>query len=153
MKSLSNNCWLYWAVFQPYCDLEAGDNQSLKFKWESNPGPLAPQAKSLTTRPPPLPLSNNEKFAWRNWRYRVLLLSFVPLSTHFCDTTTQKFSPWRLQTPYTENKERKAPIYIGVKCQGYSDRCPLWQPHLICLCRFLGVTEWTAKKASSVVRE
>ena len=46
------------AVFQPYRDLEAGDNQSLKFKWrdqESNPGPLAPKAKSLTTRPPPLP--------------------------------------------------------------------------------------------------
>ena len=45
------------AVFQPYHDLEAGDNQSLKFKWrggESNSGPLAPQAKSLTTRPPPL---------------------------------------------------------------------------------------------------
>ena len=37
------------AVFQPYRDLEAGDNQSLKFKWrggESNPGPLAPQANS-----------------------------------------------------------------------------------------------------------
>ena len=35
------------AVFQPYRDLEAGDNQSLKFKWrggESNPGSLAPQA-------------------------------------------------------------------------------------------------------------
>ena len=44
------------AVFQPYRDLEAGNNQSLKFKWrtrESNPAPLAPQAKSLTTRPPP----------------------------------------------------------------------------------------------------
>ena len=50
------------AVFQPYRDLKAGDNQSLKIKWrerESNPGPLAPQAKSLTTRPPPLPLYNN----------------------------------------------------------------------------------------------
>ena len=50
------------AVFQPYRDLEAGDNQSLKFKWrggESNPGPLAPQAKSLTTRPPPLPAFNS----------------------------------------------------------------------------------------------
>ena len=38
-------------VFQPYLDLEAGDNQSLKFKWrggESNPRPLAPQTKSLT---------------------------------------------------------------------------------------------------------
>ena len=36
--------------------MEAGDNQSLKvFKWrgqESNPSPLASQAKSLTTRPP-----------------------------------------------------------------------------------------------------
>ena len=45
------------AVFQPYRDLEAGDNQSLKYKWrgrESNPGPLAPQAKHLTTRLPPL---------------------------------------------------------------------------------------------------
>ena len=42
------------AIFQPYLGLEAGDNKSLKFKWrgrESNPGPLAPQAKSLTTRP------------------------------------------------------------------------------------------------------
>ena len=49
------------AVFQPYRDLEAGDSQSLKFKWrgrESNPGPLAPQAKSLTTRPPLLPASD-----------------------------------------------------------------------------------------------
>ena len=43
------------AIFQPYLDLEAGDNQSLKIQGasrESNPGPLAPQAKSLTTRPP-----------------------------------------------------------------------------------------------------
>ena len=46
------------AVFQPYHDLDAGDNQSLKFKWrggKSNPGPLPPQAKSLTTRASPLP--------------------------------------------------------------------------------------------------
>ena len=38
------------AVFQLYRNLKAGDNQSLKFKWsggESNPGPLAPQAKEL----------------------------------------------------------------------------------------------------------
>ena len=42
-------------LFQPYHDLEAGDNQSLNFEWrgESNPGTLAPQAKGLTTRPPP----------------------------------------------------------------------------------------------------
>ena len=47
-------------VFQPYRNLKPGDNQSLKFKWrgrELNPGPLAPQAKSLTTRPPSLPRS------------------------------------------------------------------------------------------------
>ena len=40
------------AIFQPYRDLEAGDNQSLKLKWrdrESNLGPLALQAKNLTT--------------------------------------------------------------------------------------------------------
>ena len=46
------------AIFQPYHDLEAGDNQSLKFKWRGQeliPGPLAPQANSLTTRPPPPP--------------------------------------------------------------------------------------------------
>ena len=45
------------AAFRPYRDLEARDNQSLKFKWrdrESNPGSFAPQAKSLTTRPAPL---------------------------------------------------------------------------------------------------
>ena len=43
------------AIFQPYLDLEAGNYTSLKFNWrgrESNPGPFAPQAKSLTTRPP-----------------------------------------------------------------------------------------------------
>ena len=44
-------------VFQLYRDLEAGDNKSLIFKWrgvKSNPGPLAPQAKNLATRPSPL---------------------------------------------------------------------------------------------------
>ena len=42
------------AIFQPYLDLEAGDNQSLRIHWRgrgSNPGSLASQAKSLTTRP------------------------------------------------------------------------------------------------------
>ena len=47
------------AVFQPYLDFEAGDNQSLKIQ-VARPGiepvPLAPQAKSLTTRPPLLPI-------------------------------------------------------------------------------------------------
>ena len=53
------------AVFQPYRDLEAGDNQSLKFKWrggESNPGPLAPQPKRLTTRPPLLQFGIQKNF-------------------------------------------------------------------------------------------
>ena len=48
------------AIFQPYRDLEAGDNQSLKTKWRGQvftPGHLAPQAKSLTTRPPLLPIT------------------------------------------------------------------------------------------------
>ena len=52
------------AVFQPCRDLETGDNQSLKFKWrggESNPGPLAPQAKSLTTWPNAAPKFKNVK--------------------------------------------------------------------------------------------
>ena len=43
------------AIFQPYLDLEAGDNQSLKIQVAMpgiEPGLLAPQAKSLTTRPP-----------------------------------------------------------------------------------------------------
>ena len=43
------------AVLLPYRDFEAGENKFLKFKrWggELNPGPLAPQAKSLTTWPP-----------------------------------------------------------------------------------------------------
>ena len=43
------------AIFQPYLDLEAGDNQSLKIQVARpgiEPGPLAPQAKGLTTRPP-----------------------------------------------------------------------------------------------------
>ena len=47
------------AIFQPYLDLEAGDNQSLKIQVVRpgiEPGPLAPQAKSLTTRPPLLPV-------------------------------------------------------------------------------------------------
>ena len=40
--------WLVVGCIEDLCrlsDLEAGDNQSLKFKWgggESNPGPLAP---------------------------------------------------------------------------------------------------------------
>ena len=34
------------AIFQPYLDLEAGEWRGR----ESNPGPFAPQAKSLTTR-------------------------------------------------------------------------------------------------------
>ena len=46
------------AIFQPYLDLESEDNQSLKIQVARpgiEPGPLAPQAKNLTTRPPLLP--------------------------------------------------------------------------------------------------
>ena len=41
-------------TIQTYRDLEEGDGHSLKWKWRdpgSNPEPLAPQAKSLTTPP------------------------------------------------------------------------------------------------------
>ena len=53
--------WAQWGfnvaltLFHSYWDLEAGDNQSLTSQWWdlcSNPVPLAPQAKSLTTKPP-----------------------------------------------------------------------------------------------------
>ena len=43
------------AIFQPYRNLEGGDNKTLKSyqrERKSNHGPLAPQAKSLTTTPP-----------------------------------------------------------------------------------------------------
>ena len=46
------------AIFQPYLDLEAGDNQSLKIQVARpgiEPRSSRPQAKSLTTTPPLLP--------------------------------------------------------------------------------------------------
>ena len=48
-------------VFQPYRDLEAGDKvpfseNSSGEAGNRNPGPLAPQAESLTTRTPLLPV-------------------------------------------------------------------------------------------------
>ena len=59
------SCWagvVLWinvasTIFHSYCDLETRDTKSVN-KWrdkEPNPGPLAPQTKSLTIRPPPLP--------------------------------------------------------------------------------------------------
>ena len=59
----------------------AGDNQSLKFKWrdwESNPGPLAPQAKSFTTRPPPFLTYVCKQFSWLNMYFGC----FYFLGTH-----------------------------------------------------------------------
>ena len=80
MWRISQNllAWLVGCIedlrrFSGILALKAGDNQSLKFKWrgvESNTGPLVPQAKSLTTRPPSLPLFSlglrNKTF--RDWR-------------------------------------------------------------------------------------
>ena len=43
------------AIFQQYLTWKQEITNLWKFKWrgrESNPGPLAPQAESLTTRPP-----------------------------------------------------------------------------------------------------
>ena len=57
--------------FQSYRNLEAGDTQSVKFEWDSNQdsnlGPLAPQAKSLTIRPPLPPLSLMQVQHTRVW--------------------------------------------------------------------------------------
>ena len=51
--------WIGWVelrifvaltIFQSYCNLEAGDTQSLKFKWQDrdlNPRPLALQAADI----------------------------------------------------------------------------------------------------------
>ena len=69
--------WLYFvlrnyialAVFQPYRDLEAGDDQSMKFNWrggKSNPAPLTSQAKSLTTRSWLLPANLKELQSFSN---------------------------------------------------------------------------------------
>ena len=51
-------------IFQRCRNLEAGDNQFLKSywrDWESNPGPLVPQAKCLTTTPPLFPTESDNK--------------------------------------------------------------------------------------------
>ena len=51
--------------------MKVGDTQSMKSKWRNtdlNPGPFAPQAKSLTTRPPSLAFSHktNDNIVSRN---------------------------------------------------------------------------------------
>ena len=55
------------AIFQPNLDLEAGDDQSLKIQVARpgiDPGPLALQAKSFTTRPPLLPTPFSQVFSY-----------------------------------------------------------------------------------------
>ena len=70
------------AVFQPYRDLEAGDNQSLKIQVarpEIQPrSSFAPQAKSLTTRPPLLP---HEKRMYKMGN-PIVITMFISLSLH-----------------------------------------------------------------------
>ena len=63
---------VHLAIFQPYLDLEAGDNPSLKIQ-VARPGPLASQAKSVTTRPPLFLDHLKEKWWW----YTVLILNSV----------------------------------------------------------------------------
>ena len=82
------------AVFQPYRNLKAGDNQSLKFKWrgrESNPGPLAPQAKSLTNRPPLLHA--------KSWKLQ-MMDTRIGFPCPFHNVVIDYFSP----TPFIFNK-------------------------------------------------
>ena len=67
------------AVFQPYRDLEAGDDQSLKCKrrgGESNPGPLAPQA---TAAPDLKCLINNIKLGrfFRKHNFKPLIFANI----------------------------------------------------------------------------
>ena len=55
MKVVVLRIYVPLIIFQSYRDSEAGDTQSLKLKWrdwESNPRPLALQARSLTTALP-----------------------------------------------------------------------------------------------------
>ena len=88
------------AIFQPYRDLEAGDNQSLKFKWrggESNPGPLAPQAKSLTTRPPLLLRAVTQN--------GVLFLSILATGQEKKEGSAQSYD----KSPYAHRQTQKAP--------------------------------------------
>ena len=92
------------AVFQPHRDLEAVDNQSLKFKWrdrESNAGPLAPQAKSLTTWPSPFPKTSELQIIFES---NVYLPPNFLLKAHF------KFSSGFL-TPYIFQNAEKGIYY------------------------------------------
>ena len=69
------------AVFRPYRDFDAGDNQSLKFKLrdrESNPGPHAPQAKRSTTRPPP------HFFVYSRVTYHEYITKKIPFLYKYC---------------------------------------------------------------------
>ena len=67
--------------------LEAGDTQSLKFKWrgrDSNLGPLVPQTKSLTIRPPVLPIEFERIKSDLNLIKVMLFLEFFTTSTMAC---------------------------------------------------------------------
>ena len=68
------------AIFQPYLDFEAGDNQSLKIQVARpgiEPGPLAPQAKSFTIRPPLLLRSKQAMWSYilifpeKKWKHSI----------------------------------------------------------------------------------
>ena len=66
-------------IFQSYRKLEAGDTQSIVFKLrdqDSKPGPLASQTKTLSTRPPPLPLFYYKE--QRRWLAKQELWSLIP---------------------------------------------------------------------------
>ena len=65
---------VHLAIFQSYLDLEGMSKQEITNLWkfnmrgrESNLSPLAPQAKSLTTRPPLLPQSPFRSFYEVEW--------------------------------------------------------------------------------------
>ena len=106
------------AVFQPYRDFEAGDNQSLKFKWrggESNPGPLDLQAKSLTTQPTPLPLwiVKEHQLSWVN----IILVIRSVSDIRRAQSRFVKFMGGEAagRTPYTFYKPILGPKYVSHK--------------------------------------
>ena len=121
MQRIRGSTSLKIAVFQPYRDMEAGDYQSLKFKWRgriSNPGPFAPQAKSLTTRPTPLPITmitgintmTNKQMA--NYIFKVYESETDKIQIYF----------WQIHT-YTNGKKKRcsAKMLITRKiCSGWA---------------------------------
>ena len=131
-------------IFQSYRNMEAGDNQSLKFKWhdrDSNPRPLVPQAESFTIRP--LPLSYKDYVASymnltsrhrSNSVYVGLCGRYEMVYKNNCVKHTHRF------VPFTEIKPRQQLLSINktfypqfkVYTVGFGSTCRLAQIMFCC---------------------